>query len=160
MRMKSFAPLALAVAVGAVSLPQLAWSQAPAPQGQPQAQDQQAPQRQMRPSRIEGRIAFLCAELNITNAQAPLFDAVANVMRENERQMRAAFESRQRPQQASVIDRLDQRQKRAEDMASATGKLKAVWAPLYAALDDGQKKTADELFASRRGGHHMGPRRI
>jgi hypothetical protein len=160
MRMRGFAPLALALAVGAVSLPQVAWSQtAPAP-GQPQAQGQHGPMhREMRPSRIEGRIAFLRAELKITDAQAPLFDAVAAAMRENERQMRAAFEGRrQAPTQASLIDRLDQRQKRAEEMAASTGKLKAAWAPLYAALSDDQKKTADELFAHR-GGHRMGHRR-
>lgn len=162
MRMKRIAPLALAVAVGAASLPQMAWSQGAAPQapGQPQAQGQQAPQRQMRPSRIEGRIAFLRAELKITNAQAAQFDAVANAMRENDREMRAAFEARQqqRGQQVSLPDRLDQRQKRAEAMAAATGRLKAAWGPLYASLSDDQKKTADELFAPH-GGHHMGPRR-
>jgi glucose/arabinose dehydrogenase len=154
--MKSITPLALAMAVGAVSLPQAAWSQAAAPQ----AQNQQPEQRQMRPSRIEGRIAFLRAELKITSAQAPLFDAVANTMRENDRAMRTALEGRQqRTQAASLIDRLDQRQKRAEEMAAATGKLKAAWAPLYASLSDDQKKTADELFAHR-GGHRMGHRRI
>jgi hypothetical protein len=158
MRMKSFAPLALALAVGATSLPQLAWSQSPAPQAQNQ---QQGPaQRQMRPSRIEGRIAFLRTELKITGAQAPLFDAVANAMRDNDRAMRTAIESRrQQPTQANLLDRLDQRQKRAEEMASATGKLKAAWAPLYAALSDDQKKTADELL-SYAGGHRMMHRRI
>jgi hypothetical protein len=157
MVMKRIAPLALAVAVGAASLPQLAWSQTAAPQ----AQGQQAPQREMRPSRIEGRIAFLRAELKITNAQAAAFDAVANAMRENDRQMRAAFEARrqQRGQQVNLLDRLDQRQKGAEAMASATSRLKAAWGPLYASLTDDQKKTADELMAPHRGGHHMGPRR-
>jgi hypothetical protein len=97
----------------------------------------------MRPSRIEGRIAFLRAELKITNAQAAAFDAVANAMRENDREMRAAFEARrqQRGQQVNVLDRLDQRQKGAEAMASATGRLKAAWGPLYASLSDDQKKT-------------------
>jgi hypothetical protein len=160
MGMKKFAPLAVALAVGAASLPQLAWSQNTAPQGQPQVQGEQAPHRQMRPSRIEGRIAFLRAELKITDAQAPLFEAVANVMRENDRQMRAAFENRKRPQQVGLLDRLDRRQKRAEEMAAATGKLKAAWTPLYAALDDAQKKTADELLSGPHRGHRMGHRRI
>lgn len=159
MRMKSFAPLGLALAVGAVSLPQMAWSQTAAPQVQGQPAPGQPAQRQMRPSRIEGRIAFLRAELKITNAQAAAFDNVANVMRENDSARRAAFEARQqRGQQASLLDRLDQRQKGAESMAAATGKLKAAWAPLYASLSDDQKKTADELFAPQRG-HRMGPHR-
>jgi len=157
MVMKRIAPLALALAVGAAGLPQLAWSQTAAPQGQ------QAPQREMRPSRIEGRIAFLRAELKITNAQATAFDAVANAMRENNREMRARFEARQQNQQGqpqmNLLDRLDRRQKGAEAMAAATGRLKAAWGPLYASLTDDQKKTADELMAPHRGGPHMGPRR-
>lgn len=161
MVMKRIAPLALALAVGAAALP--AWSQTAAPQGQSQAQGQQAPQREMRPSRIEGRIAFLKTELKLTQTQAPLFDAVANAMRENDRQMRAGFEARQQQRQsgqtASLIDRLDQRQKGAEAMAAATGRLKAAWSPLYASLTDEQKKTADELMAPHRGGHPMGHRR-
>jgi hypothetical protein len=158
MVMKRIAPLALAVAVGAASLPQLAWSQAAAPQAQ--TQGQQAQQRQMRPSRIEGRIAFLRAELKITNAQAAAFDGVANAMRENDRAMRAAFEARrqQGQQQTNLLDRLERRQKGAEAMAAATGRLKAAWSPLYASLSDDQKKTADELFAPHHG-HRMGPRR-
>lgn len=159
MRMKSFAPLGLALAVGAVSLPQMAWSQTAAPQVQGQQAPGQPAQRQLRPSRIEGRIAFLKTELKITNAQAAAFDAVANAMRENDRAMRAGFEARQQQgQQANLLDRLDQRQKGAEAMASAAGKLKAAWAPLYASLSDEQKKTADELYAPH-GGHRMGPRR-
>lgn len=159
MRMKSFAPLGLALAVGAISLPQMAWSQTAAPQVQGQQAPGQPAQRQLRPSRIEGRIAFLKTELKITNAQAAAFDAVANAMRENDRAMRAGFEARQQQgQQANLLDRLDQRQKGAEAMASAAGKLKAAWAPLYASLSDEQKKTADELYAPH-GGHRMGPRR-
>jgi hypothetical protein len=160
MRMKSFAPLGLALAVGAVSLPQMAWSQTAAPQVQGQPAPGQPAQRQLRPSRIEGRIAFLKTELKITGAQNAAFDAVANAMRENDRAMRAGFEARQqqRGQQSNLLDRLDRRQKGAEGMAAATGKLRAAWAPLYASLSDDQKKTADELYAPR-GGHRMGPRR-
>jgi hypothetical protein len=160
MRMKSFAPLGLALAVGAVSLPQMAWSQTAAPQVQGQPAPGQPAQRQMRPSRIEGRIAFLRAELKITNAQAAAFDNVANAMRENDRTVRAAFEARQQQQgqPSNLLDRLDRRQKGAEAMASATSRLKAAWAPLYASLSDEQKKIADELYEPR-GGHRMGPHR-
>ena len=143
-------PLAIALTIGAgAAMPQSAWSQTPTP-----AQGQQAAP-QPRPSRIEGRIAFLRAELHLTGAQAPLFDAVANAMRENDRAMRANFLGPQpRNASMSLLDRLDQRQKRAEAMATATSKLRAAWAPLYASLSDDQKKTADELFMQR--GHRMG----
>jgi hypothetical protein len=150
--------LALAVGVGASILPQASWSQTIAPsQGQPQARPQPGP------SRIEGRIAFLRAELKPTTAQAPLFEAVATAMRENDRAMRANFVDRPQPGTAMTLpERLERRQKRAEAMASAAGKLRAAWAPLYASLSDEQKKTADELAAERgrRMGHRTGQRGI
>lgn len=150
MRIK-FAPLALALAIGAAGLPQAAWSQTPPAQSQPQARPQPGP------SRIEGRIAFLRTELHLTAAQAPLFEAVANAMRENERAMRANFAGSPQPGAAmSLPDRLEQRQKRAEAMAGAAGKLRAAWGPLYASLSDEQKKTADEIGSERRG--HRGRR--
>src|SRR5262249_6931913 len=65
------------------------------------AQSQQTPQQSGQkphhaafdPGRhIEGRIAYLKAELKITDAQQPLFDAVANAMRDNVQAMKTAFQ--------------------------------------------------------------------
>src|SRR5436853_7728039 len=64
------------------------------------AQDAAAPQAERpmhhghAPGRhIEGRIAFLKAELKITEAQQAQFDVVAAVMRENAQAMRQTFEA-------------------------------------------------------------------
>src|SRR5689334_18602938 len=53
---------------------------------------------------IEGRIAYLKTELKVTDAQQPLFDAVANAMRDNVKAMHDAFQGmradRSQPQTA------------------------------------------------------------
>src|SRR5688572_2036995 len=68
MRAAKLAPYAVALALGAAaaSVPSVVFAQSAAPQAQ----------RQERPNRIEGRIAFLRAELQITQAQTQLWEAV------------------------------------------------------------------------------------
>lgn len=153
MRAAKFAPYAVALALGgaAASLPSIVFAQ---PAAAPQAQ------RQERPSRIEGRIAFLRTELQITQAQTPLWDAVASALRDNDRAMRDAFAQRPaRDAAVTVIDRLERRQKFAELQAASTAKLRNAVAPLYAAMSDDQKKNADQLLAGPPRGR-MGHRRI
>jgi LTXXQ motif family protein len=143
MRAARIAPYAIALALGSAAATSLA----------PAFAQPAAPQTQERPSRIEGRIAFLRAELHITNAQASQWDAVANVLRENDRAMRDAFASarRQRDQQMTALERLEQRQKFAELRAASTAKLRTALAPLYASMSDDQKKNADQLLAGPHG---------
>lgn len=153
MRAAKFAPYAVALALGgaAAALPAIVFAQ---PAAAPQAQ------RQERPSRIEGRIAFLRTELQITQAQTPLWDAVASALRDNDRAMRDAFAQRPaRDAAITVIDRLERRQKFAELQAASTAKLRNAVAPLYAAMSDDQKKNADQLLAGPSRGR-MGHRRI
>lgn len=153
MRAVKFAPYAVALALGgaAASLPSFVFAQ---PAAAPQAQ------RQERPNRIEGRIAFLRTELQITQAQTPLWDAVANALRENDRTMRDAFAQRPaRDAAATVLDRLERRQKFAELQAASAAKLRNAVAPLYAAMSDDQKKNADQLLSGPPRGR-MGHRRI
>jgi predicted component of type VI protein secretion system len=107
-------------------------------------------QRQERPNRIEGRIAFLRTELQITQEQAQLWDTVANVLRENDRAMRESFAQRpRRDAGTTALDRLERRQKSAELQAASAAKLRNALAPLYAAMSDDQKKNADQLLAGR-----------
>ena len=153
MRAAKFAPYAVALALGAAaaSVPSIAFAQ---PAAAPQAQ------RQERPNRIEGRIAFLRAELQITQAQTQLWEAVATTLRENDRAMRDAFAQRpERDAAGTVLDRLERRQKFAELQAASTAKLRNAVAPLYAAMSEDQKKNADELLAGPQR-RRMGHRRI
>ena len=116
-----------------------------------------APAASQRPSHIEGRIAFLQAELHITADQMPLWNAVADVLRQNDQAMRAAWADMRRDggaQDVSALDRLTQMQKMAALKADGLGKLLTVVKPLYAALSDDQKKNADELLSRGFGGMH------
>lgn len=123
--------------------------------------------------RIDGRLAFLKAELKITPAQEPLWAAYEKVMRENATEMKARFETmraerektmadakaqgKDRPDrpQLSAIERMERRQAFGKERLEREAKMLTAFKPLYASLSDDQKKTADELFAQRGGrGHH------
>ena len=96
---------------------------------------------------VEGRLAFLKTELKITDAQLPLWDAVADVIRANARSMRSMAEGMMgSAQTAALPDRLAAREKMMSAHLEALRKFKAAIDPLYAAFSDEQKKTADELL--------------
>jgi len=96
---------------------------------------------------VEGRLAFLKTELKITDAQLPLWDAVADVIRANARSMRSMAEGMMgSAQTAALPDRLAAREKMMSAHLDALRKFKAAIDPLYAAFSDEQKKTADELL--------------
>jgi len=111
------------------------------------------------PSRhIEGQIAFLRAELKITAAQQAEWDRVAGVMRANANQRDLLVQERRtkRGQPQSAVERLDQRLRATEAHLAAEKSFAEAFKPLYAALSDDQKKSADELFGGYR---HRGWRR-
>jgi LTXXQ motif family protein len=152
-RAAKLAPYAAALALScaaAAALPSPVFAQPVAPQAE----------RQDRPSRVEGRIAFLRTELQITDAQAQLWDAVANALRENDRTMRESLAQRPaRDASITAIERLERRQKFAELQVASTARLRNALTPLYAAMSDVQKKNADQLLAGPPHGR-MGHRRI
>jgi hypothetical protein len=109
-----------------------------------------------RQSHIEGRIAYLQAELHITADQMPLWNAVADVLRQNDQAVRAGWEELRKGPDVDVAapDRLATMQKLAETKAQNLGKLLTAVKPLYEAMNADQKKDADELLASRSGRMH------
>jgi hypothetical protein len=90
---------------------------------------------------VEGRIAFLKAELKITDAQQPLWNAVAGAMRDHARSMTTMSGETM----ATLPERVGALEKVMTARLDAVRKLKAAVDPLYAALADEQKKVADEL---------------
>ena len=96
-----------------------------------------------RASHVEGRIAFLKAELKITAAQQPLWDAVAGAMRDQARSMApiSGEKTGPLPQRFAALEKV------MTARLEAVRKLKAATDPLYATLTDEQKKLADELTA-------------
>ena len=96
---------------------------------------------------VEGRLAFLKTELKITDAQLPLWNAVADAMRANAKTMGdMAGGMMGGSQTATLPDKLAMREKMMTAHLEALRKFKATADPLYAALSDEQKKTADELL--------------
>jgi hypothetical protein len=98
-------------------------------------------------SHVEGRLAFLKTELKITDAQLPLWNAVAEAMHANAKTMGdMAGGMMGGSQMATLPDKLAMREKMMTAHLEALRKFKAAVDPLYAALSDEQKKTADELL--------------
>ena len=96
---------------------------------------------------VEGRLAFLKTELRITDAQLPLWNAVADAMRANAKNMGdMAGGMMGGSETATLPDKLAMREKMMTTHLEALRKFKAAVDPLYAALSDEQKKTADELL--------------
>ena len=106
-----------------------------------------------RPSRIEGRIAFLKAELKVTDAQTAQWNAVANIMRQTDRATRELFgqfrDSRDKPMNA--VARLEWRERFASARTDGARSFLAAFRPLYEQMSEDQKRSADELLAQRGG---------
>jgi hypothetical protein len=144
---------ALAGTAGLSTLPALA--QTAAPQAQDQAREHQGHREFSAARHIDGRIAYLKAELKITPQQEPQFDRVAQAMRDNAAARDQAIEKlradRDKPKNA--VERLELRQQLAALRAQDSQRFLDAFKPLYASLSDDQKKAADEML-TRHGGHH------
>jgi hypothetical protein len=107
---------------------------------------------------VEGRIAFYKTELKITDAEMPLWNAVADAMRASAKDTAAMMPMMQSMMQPSgtVPEKLAAREKAMTAHLEALRKLKAAVEPLYAALSDDQKKTADQLMVGPMGMMGMG----
>jgi hypothetical protein len=95
----------------------------------------------------EGRIAFLKAELAITDQQKEAWDAYAAAIKKNLEGMQAMRETMMKAMQAkSPVERLDAHIAAMDARVTALKELKPAATTLYAALTDEQKKKADELL--------------
>jgi len=96
---------------------------------------------------VEGRLAFLKTELKITDAQLPLWNAVADAIRANAKSMGEMSGGMMGSSQTVTLpEKLASREKMMTAHLEALHRFKAAVDPLYAALGDEQKKTADELL--------------
>lgn len=103
--------------------------------------------------RIEGRIAFLHAELRITEAQMAVWTELATVMRANAKRMSEVQGSHQQAAAPSAIARLDSHERWLVARLESVRALKAAYAKLHAVLDENQRKVGDQLVV-----HQMGIR--
>lgn len=112
---------------------------------------------QCKAGHTEGRIAFLKTELKITDAQLPLWNAVAEAMRGTAKDMAGMPNCMSMMQSSGTLpEKLAAREKAMTAHLESFRKLKAAVEPLYAALSDEQKKTADQLMVGPMGMIGMG----
>ena len=95
----------------------------------------------------EGRIAFLKAELGITDAQKSVWDAYAETIKGNLQSMQAMWQTMKTGFEAKApADRLGAHIAAMESRLAALKEVKPALEKLYAALSDEQKKKADEVL--------------
>src|SRR5215472_3959224 len=96
---------------------------------------------------VEGRLAFLKTELKITDAQLPLWNAVADAIRANGKSVSEMMSGGMMgsSQTATLPEKLAPREKMMTAHLEGLRRLKTAVDPLYAVLSPEQKKTADEL---------------
>ena len=108
---------------------------------------QGTPVRPTRVDRVESRITSLHAQLKITDAQEPQWNAFAQVMRDNAKTIDALVQARvQNAKSMTAIDDLRAYQGIADAHAEGLKKLIPAFEALYASMSDEQKKNADAVF--------------
>jgi LTXXQ motif family protein len=103
---------------------------------------------------VEGWIAFLRTELKITDAQASAWNAFADALRTNAKnlgEVRASMMPQADAASPTLVDRLALQEKWLTARLEGTRAFKSAVTNLASTLSDDQKKTADELLAP-----HMG----
>jgi hypothetical protein len=98
---------------------------------------------------VEGRIAFVKAELAITAQQERAWDAFAAALRENAKQINEAYSSvtPEAAQAWTPLQRLAWQERALVARVEAFKRARASFEPLYAALGEEQKKKLDEMLA-------------
>jgi hypothetical protein len=97
--------------------------------------------------RVEGRIAFLRAELRITDAQARMWDDLAQALRDNAKTLAELRPAAGRAGAATTLpQKLDQQERWFAARTEGIRTIRSALSRLYPALSDEQKRTADELM--------------
>ena len=105
--------------------------------------------------RVEARITDMHAKLGITADEEAQWSKVADIMRDNAKQMDALTDERMsKGEKLDAIDDLESYGEIAEAHADGIRKLTPVFATLYDNMTEDQKDEADELF--KHGQHHKG----
>jgi periplasmic protein CpxP/Spy len=105
---------------------------------------------------VDGRIAFLKAELKITPAQETQWQQFAAVMRQNAQSLDAVIASarQHRGAAANAVGRMEMRAQFAKVRAENEARLLTAFRPLFAGLSSGQQQVANQLMSHA--GWHRG----
>jgi protein CpxP len=130
----------------------------PAPENSGAAQSDarhHAMQRMLPGQLVDGRIAFLKAELKITSPQETQWQQVAAAMRENANVLdQAITTTRQNRGNMNAVQRIKLREQFAKVHADNDARLLAAFKPLYASLSPEQQQVANQLVAPHHERHH------
>jgi hypothetical protein len=107
--------------------------------------------------RIEGQLAFFRAELRITDAQVPQWNAFADAVRAQGDRLRQVTQQAMGTTTGpgTLPHQVERRIALLSASLEATRALSAAATPLYAALSEEQRRTADELMAEHLRGMGM-----
>ncbi len=105
---------------------------------------------------VDGRLAFLKAELKITERQMPEWTTFAEAMRANAKAINERVRTLRGGNWATkpLPERLAEQEKVLTARLEAFRHTSAAVKPLYAVLDDAQKKIADVILLGPMGGFH------
>jgi periplasmic protein CpxP/Spy len=144
---------ALFTSIAALGLTPASAQSTPSAANSSTAQTQSRHHPRMLPGQlVDGRIAFLKAELKITPAQEAQWQQVATAMRENANALdRAIGTAREERGTMDAVRRLTLREQFAKVRAENNDRLLTAFKPLYASLSPEQQQTANELVGSQ---HH------
>jgi len=107
---------------------------------------------------VDGRIAFLKAELKITPAQEPQWQRVEAAMRENAKDLdQTTSAARQNRSGMDAVQRLESREQFAKVRADNDARLLAAFKPLYGSLSPEQQQMANQLVGAHQ---HRQPSRL
>jgi hypothetical protein len=96
--------------------------------------------------RIEGRIAFLKAELQITDKQTADWNALAEALRSGRQHLVEARKLLTMDDKTTSADRLERYERHLTERLEAIKSARATFVRLYPTLNDSQKQTADAIL--------------
>ena len=101
---------------------------------------------------MEARLAYIKADLEITDAQTPAWDAYTDAVRAQHATTETMRADMMKAEEGGgVLERMDARIKTMERKVASLKALKPVTEALYTQLTDEQKKEADQLLGDRCG---------
>jgi len=147
---------ALLTSVTALALSPASAQTAPPAANSGTAQSQARHHARMLPGQlVDGRIAFLRAELKITPAQETQWQQVATAMRENANTLDQTISTaREQRGTMDAVQRLTLREQFAKVRADNDARLLTAFKPLYTSLSAEQQQIANNLVAPHHGWHH------
>ena len=151
-----FLAAALLASVAAVGLSPARAQNTPMPAASEAVQNPMHHHARMMPSQlVDGRIAFLKAELKITPAQETQWQQVATAMQQNATALDQVIgNGRQQSGSMDAIQRLSLREQFAKVRADNDTRLLTAFKPLYASLSPEQQQMANTLVGAHHGWHH------